>query len=332
MNFNIFALVLTGLLMLTGCSKNESTSTKRAVSELEYFQALVKTQPVEWTTFRLPTSNGTDVVKITLDKIDNTLSLLSELASGDPVMLKLIDNYYKASRTADQLRAELANLKGREIDLIGMTHDAAGIDPELLRHVAITQCSIADLVDGKYQRMWSEEYSGGRLITLSNFWEEVRDELVESEIFNEQRFTNRESIITSKEKDAHLWCGYQLLTRSSRTELFGGDHRILKSIFQRMLAYPYLKRLNDRKVPNIDPKVGQMIKDAITQGRDLYCLAEVARANQNGKEVVVFGLYHTPLMARILGNYGALGRVMVPKPEDVDQKLVKDFLYHQILQ
>ncbi len=329
MNFTIFALVLTGLLMLTGCSKNESTSTKRAVSELEYFQALVKTQPVTWTTIKFPASNDVDVVTTTLAKVENSLSLIVELVPHDSVMLDLIEKYRRASLSADQIRATLRNLGGREIDVIGMIHISDGISTAEAHRVATIQCSIADVVDGKYQKMWSEEYSGGKTVTKDNCWEEIRDEMLATDL--PERFLWREQkyVSQSQARNAHFWAGYQTLFKTNGTSVLGGDYRPLKSVVQRVIGYGGIYQNLCPK--GMDMGVRSMIMRNLGLGRDLYVLTQIASSPANGKEVIVFGVHHAPHMVRVLSNNGVRGTLRIPQPEDTDSDLISELLVNSVL-
>jgi hypothetical protein len=55
----------------------------------------------------------------------------------------------------------------------------------------------------------------------------------------------------------------------------------------------------------------------------LYLLSYVAAKKASGRQVIVFGLAHLPHLARLLGDYGALGEAVMPRSFLQDSRVLE---------
>ena len=248
-------------------------------------------------------------IEASLEELNQALNLLEEEANEDSVLMRFIRKYREQSLSSEQLEQSLRKLHGLTIDLIPMIHHGYGITEQNEQKVIAFQKAIAELVRKDYELMWSEDFTGGRLMSKDNAWEEIRTEFQNTTVPLTSYDFSRRSIEEFLEKQLPFSAGHQLVVDPQGVKVRGGDYRPIKNIQQRLLEYAPLYQLG--KVPSsLSPAKLPMITRALDKGRDLYLLKQVADHRSKERQVIVFGKAHTDHLSKLMIKYGVKGEVI----------------------
>jgi hypothetical protein len=259
---------------------------------------------------------GVDDVAETLNRLDGALASLEREASEDSRLMELIRRYRAGAKSAETLRAELAGLAGIEVDVYGMVHDSFGAD---VGFVAACQGAVVKFVSA-YPIFWTEDHTGGGFLTKTAAIDEMLLELSVNPLSPYGANPPRSAAESFYEENLHVYASHALI---GETMVYGGDYRPLKAIHQHLLCYGDLFGVGRPLPSDLTPKTSEAARDALSAARDLYLLSYVAAKKASGRQVIVFGLAHLPHLARLLGDYGALGEAVMPRSFLQDSRVLE---------
>jgi len=249
-------------------------------------------------------SQPNDTVKQTLAELDGALATLEKEASEDKILMKFIADYRSQSLSQQKLVESLSTLKGAYVDIIPMMHSAYGMNAHDGRKVVDLQRAISKTIREKYDLMWTEDATGGNVVTLSSLLNEIKVELQNTTVPLKSYDFSEKSLRGDLDGMLPFSAGIQLVTEQQGVVVMGGDYRPIKNIHQRILEYAALYDHYGKAPSSLDPAKVPAIRLILSKGRDLYLLKYIAENRSNKRQVIVFGAAHVPHLTQLMKEYG----------------------------
>lgn len=250
------------------------------------------------------TSRPTNTVKQTLAELDDALATLEKEASEDKILMKFIADYRSQSLSQKKLEESLSTLKGAHVDIIPMMHLAYGMNEGDGRKVVDLQRAISKTISEKYDLMWTEDATGGNVVTLSSLLNEIKVELQNTTVPLKSYDFSEKSLREDLDRMLPFSAGIQLVTEQRGVVVVGGDYRPIKNIHQRIIEYGALYDHYGKAPSSLDPEKVPAIRLILSKGRDLYLLKYIADNRSNKRQVIVFGAAHVPHLTQLMKEYG----------------------------
>lgn len=249
------------------------------------------------------TSRPTNTVRQTLAELDDALATLEKEASEDKVLMRFIADYRSQSLSQQELEESLSTLKGAHVDIIPMMHSAYGMNEEDGRKVVYLQKAISKNIRENYDLMWTEDATGGNVVTVSGLLNEIKVELQNTTVPLKSYDFSDKSLREILDGMLPFSAGIQLVTEQQGVVVMGGDYRPIKNIHQRILEYAELYDHYGKAPSSLDPAKVPVIRLILSKGRDLYLLKYIADNRSNKKQVIVFGAAHVPHLTQLVREY-----------------------------
>ncbi len=262
-----------------------------------------------------PKTATNDIVGDTLADMRKVREFLSNQIHSDTNLIRLLEREHQVSASPERLDSDLRKLRGVQLDFIGQLHeslDSSGYPIEKI------QREIARIVRTNYDVLWTEDFTGGRLVTADTCWKELAAESDESDLPSVKaiQIQGEQVMKDYVKRSIPLHASFQLLfDPSSSIEVYGADYLPVKAIQQHLMEYKLTPELRGSPVPyKFQDDSEQKISSALSCVRNLYILRTIAlHADRKKRNVLVLGRYHTNHMAYLMAHYGVQSTFMVPK-------------------
>lgn len=276
------------------------------------FRAVKDTPAIQWKIVFPPLPNNEDEIAKTLEKLDKALNFMHDRTDTDFHLLKLISNYRQTSASKEQFLEDFKRLKGLPLDFIGMYH-IGGTDKNRIKEVRRIQKQIALMVKTNYNVMWTENFTGGDLVTTNTSWKYIQEEHLAARDSRLRKNSSAEQVKKEEQEMIPDNAAFILLWNSNYPgEIRGADYRPLKAIQQYLMEIEETHKIFGQ-TPVFSQEEIVNIGHVLSQGRDLYCLRYIAlSADHDKKNVLVLGAFHADHIARLMGNFGFGGKIYLP--------------------
>lgn len=304
---------LIGLVVFANHSKQKARQETKKQPASSFVEIEWKERPLheEYP----PGTTTNDIVRHTLDRMEQLHTFLSHEIRSDANLTRLLAKERSVALTPDQLDADLKKLNGMEIGFIGQLHES----PDSSKHdIKSIQSEIAKMVREQYEVLWTEDFTGGSIITAENGWEELVAESAESDIPSMRNLNNEAETKAYMRRSTPQHASFQFLFDPKSTiEVRGVDYRPVKAIQQHFMEYKLPEHIRGPIPFRFTPMQEDLIMRTLSDVRDLYILRTIAlNADRSKRNVLVLGAYHLNHIAYVMARYGAKSTLVFPKEKE----------------
>jgi hypothetical protein len=162
--------------------------------------------------------------------------------------------------------------------------------------------------------MWTEDFTGGQIVTADNCWRELVAETSESDIPLFRSMNDVESTKAYVRKSLPIYASFQLIfDPQSRVEVRGADYFPVKAIQQHFMEYELPTNVRGAVPYLFTAEQKGLVSRTLSDARDLYILRNIAlHADRTKRNVLVLGAGHTSHIAHLMIKYGVKCQPVFP--------------------
>lgn len=253
-----------------------------------------------------------DIIGDTLKGLDDLSVFARQEIGSDANLMRLLNAEHRVALTREQLTADLEKLNGLQLDLMGQFHESLDSSGYSIEDI---QAHIARTVRDHYDVMWTEDFTGGSVVSAEDCHKLVIAESAESDLPALKGLNDIESTKAYVQRSIPLHASFQLLfDPQSKIEIRGADYHPIKAIQQHFMEYDLPVSIRGPVPFVMTPSQKRLTTEVLSSVRNLYILRTIAlNADRNKRNVLVLGAYHVNHISYLMAKFGVTCTVLVPE-------------------